>query len=371
MGRRNGETDEFESCNSIGERNAAHDSGGRARVYPYTGDEEAVDDSTLTDSIRSGKTVPAALTLQGITELPMRQHHYAGPQDFYRAQAALMRWIKQRGHCNYLHKGDIGHRLYNNCYGYDKSDIFRYWLDDAGELAAFATLLPQWQSFELQVAPAYLLGRAHCLLLETCERETLRLGEKLGRSITELIVEVEDCESAFMRFIEACGYARGEHLFSFTRHDLSRLPEAPLPPGFRFRQATAADAEMLADVHNHSFTNKWDADSYGEVFRSPHMEYELVVIAPDGRCAAFTNVWVDTVNQSLLFEPVGAHADFRRRGLAKALMTYALRRMRRERGIKCAYVGHEPAAKNPASGPLYAAVGFKHVFDCYAFKKSV
>ncbi len=337
-------------------------------MYPFAGDEEAVDDVILNDSIGARQTVPEFLTRQGIA---MRQFHYAEPQDFFRAQAALMRWIKQRGHCNYLHKGDIGHRLYNNCYGYDKRDIFRYWLDDAGELTAFATLLPQWQSFELQVAPERLLGSAHRLLLETCERETLRLGEKLGHSIKELVVEVEDCEPAFSRFIEACGYARGEHLFSFTRHDLSRLPEAALPPGFRFHQATETDAACLADVHNHSFTNKWDANSYGQVFRSPHMEYEFVVLAPDGRCAAFTNVWVDTVNQSLLFEPVGTHADFRRRGLAKALMTHALRRMQRERGITCAYVGHEPITKNPASGPLYAAVGFKHAFDCYAYKKSV
>ena len=216
-----------------------------------------------------------------------------------------------------------------------------------------------------------MLSPAHRLLFETCERETLRLGEKLGQGIKELVVEVEDCEPAFIRFIEARGYGRGEQLFSFTRHDLSRLPDAELPPGFRFHQATVADAAILADVHNHSFTNKWDAESYAAVFRSPHMEYELVVIAPDGRCGAFTNVWVDTVNRSLLFEPVGTHADFRRRGLAKALMIHALRRMGRERGIKCAYVGHEPPAKNPASGPLYAAVGFKPVFDCYEYKKSV
>ena len=156
-----------------------------------------------------------------------------------------------------------------------------------------------------------------------------------------------------------------------TRHDLSRIPDAKLPAGFRFHQATAADAARLADVHNHSFTKKWNAASYGEVFRSPHMEYELVVIAPDERCAAFTNVWVDDVNRSLLFEPVGTHSDFRRRGIGKALMVYALRRMQRERGIESALVGHEPLAKNPASGPLYAAVGFKRAFDSYEFRKAI
>ena len=89
------------------------------------------------------------------------------------------------------------------------------------------------------------------------------------------------------------------------------------------------------------------------------MEYEFVVVAPDGRFAAFTNVWVDDVNRSLLFEPVGTHSDFRRRGLGKALMAHVLQRMRAERGIECAYVCHAPPSKNPAAAALYASVGFR------------
>ena len=88
------------------------------------------------------------------------------------------------------------------------------------------------------------------------------------------------------------------------------------------------------DLHNHTFADKWNAESYGAVFGAPHMEYEWVVVAPDGRFAAFTNLWIDQVNRSMLFEPVGTHSDFRRQGLGKALMLYALRRMRDERGIQ-------------------------------------
>ena len=96
-----------------------------------------------------------------------------------------------------------------------------------------------------------------------------------------------------------------------------------------------------------------------------------MVVAPDGRFAAFVNLWVDRVNRSLLFEPVGTHSDFRRLGLAKALMVYAMRRMQAEQGVECAYVGHEPADKNPASGALYAAVGFQPLFEIYDYKKPI
>ena len=122
-------------------------------------------------------------------------------------------------------------------------------------------------------------------------------------------------------------------------------------------------------MHNHSFSAKWNAEKYLKVFRAPHMEYELVVAAPDGRFAAFTNVWVDEVNRSLLFEPVGTHSDFRRRGIGKALMVHALTRMRAERGIEHAYVCHEPPSKNPAAGALYASVGFAPLHEIHECSK--
>lgn len=301
----------------------------------------------------------------------MKAYHYRSPADFYRAQAALMAWVRECGHCNYLHKGDVGHRLYSSCARYDPADVMRYWLDDRGEICAFAVLDLPWDAFDLQVAPGLRLSDSHIEIFEYCERETLRLAERGGKDIKEIIVEADDCDPAYLDFVEARGYAFSTDSFSLTRHDLVELPSAALPSGFRFHEATADDAAALADVHNHSFTNKWNAESYGKVFRSPHMEHEFVVAAPDGRFAAFTNVWIDDLNRSLLFEPVGTHADFRRRGIGKALMVRVLQRMRAERGIECAYVGHEPASKNPASAALYASVGFKKLHEIHDYSKSV
>ena len=199
------------------------------------------------------------------------------------------------------------------------------------------------------MAPALWLGERHARLVDFCEGETLVLAKRFGLRMKELALDVFDCDPAFIAFVESRGYKHSKHGFSLTRHELSSFPVAEFPAGFRFRRATAEDAEQLADVHNHSFTSKWNAESYAKVFRSPHMEYEFVVEAPDGRFAAFTNVWIDDVNRSLLFEPVGAHADFRRRGIGKALMVRVLQRMQAERGIKCAYVCHAPASDNPAA----------------------
>ncbi len=301
----------------------------------------------------------------------MKPERFESAQDLFDAQAALMRWAQVAGHCNYLHKGDIGHRLYNNCFGYDPAEVFRLWRDQSGDLQAFAFLAAHRESFELQVAPSLLCGDAHRRLWEFCEGETLRLAARHNLRLSAFLVEGSACNPAYQAFLEARGYKRGELFLIMTRHDLRHLPEAPLPAGFRFHQATAADAARLADVHNHSFANKWDARSYGQVFAAPHMEREMTVMAPDGRCAAFANIWRDAVNRSLLFEPVGTHSAFRRRGLAKALMAHVLRRMPGEWGIERAFVCHEPPEKNPASSALYASLGFQPIHEFHEYRKPV
>jgi GNAT superfamily N-acetyltransferase len=85
-------------------------------------------------------------------------------------------------------------------------------------------------------------------------------------------------------------------------------------------------------------------------------EREMVVVAPDGRFAAFTVTWRDEVNKVGYFEPVGAHSDFQRKGLSRAMMLHTLHLMKAE-GMKKAEVAHE--TDNPASTNLYASVGFK------------
>ncbi|MCY4145083.1 MAG: GNAT family N-acetyltransferase [Chloroflexi bacterium] len=293
---------------------------------------------------------------------------YRDSGDLFRAQAALMRWVRERGLGYYIHKGDVGHRLCNGGYKFAPCEIFFSWLH-GDELAAFAILLPNWEIFDLQVAPAWLYSDLHSGAMRFCEGKMLELAQRHKLTMKKLLVEVGETDRAYADFVVQRGYTYSKPCISLARHDLAELPDKPLPAGFRFHDADAADAANLADAHNHSFTPKWDAEAYAAVFQAPHMEREIVVIAPDGRFAAFVNVWHDSVNRSLLFEPVGTHSDFRRRGLASALMSYAMRRMQSEWGIECAYVCHQPLAMNAASGPLYASLGFVKLHDFAEYAK--
>ncbi len=291
----------------------------------------------------------------------MKRKSYNTSEDLVRVQRALMQWSEQVTEFNHVHKGDVGHRIFNGGFGrgYDPSDILYYWEDDNAEIVAFVSIFGWWESFDLQIAPEYRFTDTHKDIFEWCEKATIDFANRIDTVPKELVFEVCTNDTRYKDFVTAQGYKHSKLALVLTEHDLQTFPDVFLPDGFTIRLATGNDLEQLADVHNHSFTNKWNAEIYGKVFNAPHMEREFVVVAHDGRFAAFTNVWHDDINDSILFEPVGTHSDFRRRGIGKALMVHVLKTMQAEQGIQRAYVCHEPPDKNIASGKLYESVGFK------------
>lgn len=303
----------------------------------------------------------------------MNRKNYSSGEDFNRALQALMQWSNQVKEFNHVHKGDVGHRMFNGGIprGHDAPDIFYYWEDEDGELIAFASIYGWWESFDLQVTPDYRFTDTHRDIFVWCEQATIDFAKRIGNAPKEVIFEVCPSDTQYKDFVTAQGYKHSKHTLTLTEHKLSAFPDAPLPEGFTIRLATNDDLANLADVHNHSFTNKWNAENYGKVFNAPHMEREFVVVAPDGRFAAFTNIWHDDINHSILFEPVGTHSDFRRMGIGKAMMVHVLKIMQAEHGIKTAYVCHEPPDKNIASGKLYESVGFKPKYYIDEWVKSV
>lgn len=296
---------------------------------------------------------------------------YQHADDLLHVQQALMQWTQQVGDCNYLHKGDIRHRLFNGGYQLNPSDMLYIWSDDEDKVKGFVLLYPHWETFDLQVAADMKYTDFHIEAFQWSEEQTIAYGKRIDKPPSQLVIETYGCDPRHEEFVRTRGYTYDKHALNLTEHDLRHIPDATLPDGFRFHDATVEDLENLADVHNHSFTNKWTAEIYGKVFNAPLQEYEIVTVAPDGRFASFTQVWHDAVNKSILFEPVGTHSDFRRRGIGKAMMVYVLKRMQAEHGIQGAYVAHELPDKNAASGALYASVGFRPKYHLHEYKKTL
>ena len=137
-------------------------------------------------------------------------------------------------------------------------------------------------------------------------------------------------------------------------------PVPPLRPGYRIRtMAGPGEIPARVEVHRAAFVpSRLTVEKYERLFTLPHYrtEDDLVVEAPDGSLAAFAMAWWDEDARVGEFEPVGSHPDHQRRGLARALLTWGLRRYA-ERGARVVQVYSD--ATNEASEGLYAAVGFE------------
>ena len=81
--------------------------------------------------------------------------------------------------------------------------------------------------------------------------------------------------------------------------------------------------------------------------------------------AARATIWFDDVNLVGLFEPVETREDFRRLGLARAVMTEGLHRMRAA-GCAPRMVEHD-ITNAPAAG-LYESLGFTVAYETVGFR---
>src|SRR4051794_22722208 len=85
------------------------------------------------------------------------------------------------------------------------------------------------------------------------------------------------------------------------------------------------------------------------------------IASPSRRTSAspsYCLAWLDDENRVGELEPVGTHADFRRRGLAAAVCAFALRRLREE-GAELAVVYARGNAAYAGPKQLYESLGFR------------
>ena len=182
-------------------------------------------------------------------------------------------------------------------------------------------------------------------------------------------------------------WARPEHVLAsfddadlLARHGLRHDPAAPwmkenarsldeieeplVAPGYRLTtMAVYLDTASRSAAHRSAFApgSLFTDDVYSVVratwpYRS---DLDCVCVAPDGTVASYALAWLDEANKVGELEPVGTHAEHRRRGLARATNLFALRRLRDE-GAKTALVAcRADDAHSPAACALYESVGFR------------
>lgn len=143
--------------------------------------------------------------------------------------------------------------------------------------------------------------------------------------------------------------------------DLGDLEPPVLPAGYRFRTADEAGPRAAVQAHVDAWApSTYTAESYEGVRGAPPYRGDLHVLveAPDGTMAASAIMWLDEVNRTAEFEPVGTHPGHRRRGIGRALLLHGMRRAR-EAGAARMTVACLGAPGHPKARGLYYSVGFR------------
>jgi ribosomal protein S18 acetylase RimI-like enzyme len=215
-----------------------------------------------------------------------------------------------------------------------------------------------------RLAVAALGARRTLLAFGTPIPDVLALGRELFGDQPWTVPGVSEADRAAAAVLRATGAEpTGGPWPQFVRSTAGGVPGASLPPGFAVRPVAgehehAARAGAARRAFQSTLDKERHAGRYLDFMRSPGYADadDLVVVAPDGRIAAFAITWPDAELSLAQFEPVGTDPDFHRRGLGRALMSAALDRLAAA-GIRTARVLTN--AGNAAATGLYRGCGFE------------
>jgi ribosomal protein S18 acetylase RimI-like enzyme len=261
---------------------------------------------------------------------------------------------------HYVHRGDLQWWLF---YTYVPQETWQaniYLWKDADRLLGWVLLSMDDNAFDVYVQPE-LCGTAQ-------EEELLSWTvEKMSELNEVQTIWVAEDDAFRKGWLEQRGFLVDEkEYFCFLKRDLSGPLDGPaLPAGFTLRHSRGEeDARLRSVTSAAAFESSKPFDEYllrtSRFMQSPVYvpEHELFVEAADGTIASFCIIWTDPVTKTGLFEPVGTHPQFQRKGLGKSLLFEGFRKLKAQGMTEASLCTHNT---NPAAMRLYESVGFRQV----------
>jgi GNAT superfamily N-acetyltransferase len=191
-----------------------------------------------------------------------------------------------------------------------------------------------------------------------------------NRERNQLFLPIYDYDGAFLDVARARGYRRNDEytLWDSVFTVQEELPTYTLPDGYRL-QSMADDNDLdrrrkaFGLGFNHPDPGDWPSLlSYQGLQRAPdyRRELDLYVVAPGGEFASFCIAWWDERNRIAMVEPVGTVPEHRRKGLGRAVVLEAIRRVAALGAVRV-FVGSDQA--------FYLSLGFELKYASHHWEK--
>lgn len=263
----------------------------------------------------------------------------------------------------YWHPGDLIWGMYQNTVFDPKSSV-RLWEDAATGALLGLTWLESGSvagEVETQLAPAIRATAEGDAIIAEALAWARRVAAR--RHVATLWARARDSDTWQTGLLEASGFARDDrhaHYVHFRRPlGAAPLPEVTLPAGYSVRPVGGPE-EWQRRVELHRvvyYPSRVTLQAYRRLRAAPiyRPDLDLVAVAPDGEFVSYCILWYDERNRVGEYEPVGAHPDWRRQGVTRAVLAEGLRRLRAlgaETAIVLTRSNNTPAIK------LYESIGF-------------
>ena len=169
--------------------------------------------------------------------------------------------------------------------------------------------------------------------------------------------------------LAAFGYQAGDAEYRMHAMRPEDAPRVTAPTGFRVKPVSDAEVESRAACQRSAFqSTKMTSAIYQRVRTLPSYtaQWDRVMVNDDGMVVAFCTIWLDSVSGFALFEPVGCHHTYQRRGLTRALICQSLHDLAlagvRQARVLSVHDSNEPAVH------LYRSCGFQLIDELVPWK---
>ena len=279
--------------------------------------------------------------------------------------------INKNQHCWLPSRWEYAEHLVNPLYierGYSSWEKFiRIW-EARGEIVAVAHKEDTCNAF-LQVRPDYrnleeeMINWVEDNIYEVIETET---GEE-----RKSVIWVNESDSYRKNLVADFGFEKGDTGCYLNMQKLDEEYRPDLPEGYSIggdqelnllkrynviHKSFHPESDNLKEVPGH-FLKMLEAPMY-------RPDLDIVIESKDGAFASSCIIWYDQVLKIGMFEPVGTHPDYLRRGLGREVIIEGLRRLK-ELGAERAYV----EAYGDKRYGFYKSAGFESQDIDYPFIK--
>jgi ribosomal protein S18 acetylase RimI-like enzyme len=193
--------------------------------------------------------------------------------------------------------------------------------------------------------------------LEILEWTEAHLRSTGAETMETHVVEDDPLRSA----LEARGFSRSGTEFELMIDVDETTPGPELPAGYRFSSLEEVNDDAFIDMHRAAWSDTrpspYRRELHDRMKQMPQFRADLVTIAvaPDGTPASYCVGWMDATSRTLEIEPLGTHRDFRRLGLARAVVQEVCRRAG-QTGARSVLVWNDRST-NPSAYGLYTSAG--------------